>query len=131
VTSRCTTTCSTAYERTSPVGRFPSNGYGLVDITGSVWEWTSEDYTSSHAAAAATAATEPEATRVDTCCGPQGRCPAALASPAQGSSTRDEGDQRRIAPLPNYCLRYRPAARQSQAIDTSTSHLGFRCMTRL
>ena len=31
---------------------------------------------------------------------------------------------------PNYCLRYRPAARQSQTMDTSTSHLGFRCIIR-
>ena len=31
---------------------------------------------------------------------------------------------------PNYCLRYRPAARQGEAVDTSTSHLGFRCIVR-
>jgi formylglycine-generating enzyme len=31
---------------------------------------------------------------------------------------------------PNYCLRYRPAARQGEAIDTSTSHIGFRCVIR-
>ena len=29
---------------------------------------------------------------------------------------------------PYYCLRYRPAARQSEAVDTSTSHIGFRCI---
>jgi formylglycine-generating enzyme required for sulfatase activity len=31
---------------------------------------------------------------------------------------------------PNYCLRYRPAARQPQMIDTSMAHLGFRCIVR-
>jgi formylglycine-generating enzyme required for sulfatase activity len=31
---------------------------------------------------------------------------------------------------PNYCLRYRPAARQSETIDTSTAHIGFRCVVR-
>jgi formylglycine-generating enzyme len=31
---------------------------------------------------------------------------------------------------PSYCLRYRPAARQPEAIDTSASHIGFRCITR-
>jgi sulfatase modifying factor 1 len=31
---------------------------------------------------------------------------------------------------PNYCQRYRPAARMPQAVDTATSHLGFRCIVR-
>jgi formylglycine-generating enzyme len=32
---------------------------------------------------------------------------------------------------PNYCRRYRPAARMAQPIDTSTRHLGFRCIVRV
>jgi formylglycine-generating enzyme required for sulfatase activity len=33
------------YERTSPVKSFPPNGYGLCDMAGSVWEWTSDFFT--------------------------------------------------------------------------------------
>jgi len=91
---------------TSPVGSYPANGYGLYDMTGNVWEWTRDPFTASHAEAP--------------CCGP----------PA------DERIPRRIIKggshlcAPNYCLRFRPAARQGEAVDTSTSHIGFRCVVR-
>ena len=51
------------YARTSPVGKFPPNGYGLIDITGNVWEWTSEDYTSSHTPADDSLRGSPSGTR--------------------------------------------------------------------
>ena len=98
---------------TSPVGSFPVNGYGLYDVTGNVWEWTCEP--------GGAIPTGPESSRP--CCAP----PARLAA---------SGDRRRIIKggsylcAPNYCLRYRPAARQAHAIDTSTSHIGFRCVLR-
>jgi formylglycine-generating enzyme len=95
------------YLGTSPVGSFAPNGYGLRDVTGNVWEWTCSE-------AQAPAAERP-------CCGPD---------------AADERIPRRVIKggsylcAPNYCLRYRPAARQFEAVDTSTGHIGFRCVVR-
>jgi formylglycine-generating enzyme len=90
---------------TSPVGAFPPNGYGLLDVTGNVWEWTCDPFDS-----------EPSS-----CCAP--------AEPGADIPRRIiKGGSHLCAP--NYCLRYRPAARQGEAVDTSTSHIGFRCVVR-
>jgi formylglycine-generating enzyme len=93
------------YEGTSPVGAFPANGYGLYDMTGNVWEWTCDPF--DHATAKA-------------CCSP---------SPDDGLARRViKGGSHLCAP--SYCLRYRPAARQAESEDTSTTHIGFRCVVR-
>ena len=110
------------YEGTSPVGSFPPNGYGLYDMTGNVWEWTSDYYSVPHAAEAGSG-----------CCVP--RNPRVTA--AEQIRPADEPGShlpRRVIKggshlcAPNYCLRYRPAARQPQAVDSATGHLGFRCL---
>lgn len=84
---------------TSPVGSYAPNPWGLVDALGNVWEWTATPWTSSHQA---------------TCCAP----------PADGSRQVAKGGSFLCAP--DYCARYRPAARMAMAVDSTTCHLGFR-----
>jgi sulfatase modifying factor 1 len=92
---------------TSPVGTFPPNGYGLSDMTGNVWEWTVDPFEA--------------APSESPCCG------GAAAQPHEQRLVIKGGSH---LCAPSYCLRYRPAARQSETPDTSTSHLGFRCVLR-
>lgn len=112
------------YASTSPVGSFPPNGYGLYDMAGNVWEWVSDYFTPSHAA-------DP----VKSCCAPHHP----IAEPtAERLTLNQPGDAipRKVVKggshlcAPNYCQRYRPAARQGETVDTSTSHIGFRCIKR-
>ena len=103
-------TLEDGYAGTSPVGSFPPNGYGLHDVCGNVWEWTADWFTSDH-----------DDPAPSPCCGPE-------RAPGEIPRRVIKGGSHLCAP--SYCLRYRPAARQGEAIDTSTSHIGFRCVDR-
>jgi formylglycine-generating enzyme len=111
------------YERTSPVTTYPPNAFGVYDMIGNVWEWTSDWYSAKHVADAAKA-----------CCIPQNprgaredesfdACQPAIRIPRKVL----KGGSHLCAP--NYCRRYRPAARHAQPIDTSSTHIGFRCVS--
>jgi formylglycine-generating enzyme required for sulfatase activity len=111
------------YEGTAPVGSFPPNGWGLYDIIGNVWEWTTDWYEEHRAV-------------VNACCGdvnPRGGDRERSFDPDQPGITIPrkviKGGSHLCAP--NYCRRYRPAARMPEPVDTTTSHLGFRCIVRV
>ena len=113
------------YEGTSPVDAFPPNGYGLYDMTGNVWEWTSDWYQPRHSA-----------DRAKACCiphNPRGAREERSYDPCQPEIQIPrkvlKGGSHLCAP--NYCRRYRPAARFPEPVDTSTCHVGFRCIVRV
>ena len=104
------------YGSTAPVGSFPPNDFGLYDMAGNVWEWTSDWYQAHESAPG--------------CCTPD--------NPRGGSesSSIDPAEQltvpRKVVKggsflcADSYCQRYRPAARRAQMVDTGMSHIGFR-----
>jgi formylglycine-generating enzyme len=116
--------CEDGFARTSPVTAFPPNAYGLYDMIGNVWEWTSDWYTSKHEADAPKACCIPE--------NPRGGREEQSYDPCQPNVKIPrkvlKGGSHLCAA--NYCRRYRPAARHAEPIDTSTSHVGFRCVIR-
>jgi len=111
------------YEWTSPVHAFPANGFGLYDMIGNAWEWTSDWYGRYPTDADPDPAPGP---RIN----PRGGDEARSADPGLPSIPRKVIKGGSFLCAPNYCQRYRPAGRMPLAVDTSTCHLGFRCVVR-
>ncbi|WP_051114205.1 formylglycine-generating enzyme family protein [Actinopolymorpha alba] len=121
----------TGYDSTSPVIRYPPNGYGLYDMTGNVWEWTSDLFAFQPSTRDAKASCAPYRWGIHL---PQQRTGEA---PTDGDAGREGGANRPAVRVikggsylcsPTYCLRYRPAARQGLPADSAACHLGFRCV---
>jgi formylglycine-generating enzyme len=116
---------SDGFEGTAPVRSFPPNGYGLFEMAGNVWEWTTDWYRAQHKKSHAQ----------EGCC--------TLVNPRRPSMEYSYDPSMPKVHIPrkvlkggsflcaaNYCRRYRPAARYPQMIDTATCHIGFRCVIR-
>lgn len=112
-----TNTSDDGYTSSSPVKTFPPNDYGLYDIIGNAWEWTSDYYNITYYAEIAK---QPVANN------PKG--------PDKPYDPREPYAEKRVTRggsflcADNYCVNYRPSARQGTAFDSGMSHIGFRCV---
>jgi formylglycine-generating enzyme required for sulfatase activity len=100
----------TGYGTTAPVGSFAANGYGLFDMAGNAWEWTTDWWSDTR--------------DVESCCAADSYDPAQPQF-AIGRKVVKGGS---FLCADGYCLRYRPAARRPQMLETGMSHIGFRCI---
>ena len=110
------------FETTAPAGSFPPNGYGLFDMAGNVWQWTT-DWFQEHGRIKKACCTidNPRGAVRDESFDPNARGLRIPRKVVKGGS---------FICAPNYCRRYRPAVRMAQETNSGTNHIGFRCIVR-
>ena len=113
-----TNTGEDGYLATAPVGSFPPNGYGLFDMAGNIWEWTSDWYRADY---------------YQTLAG-SGEIAVNPKGPADSFDPSEPGVWKRVHRggsflcTDQYCARYIAGGRGKGESDTGTNHLGFRCV---
>lgn len=111
-------TAEDGYVTTSPVGSFPANGYGLYDMSGNVWEWTSDWYRPDYY--------ESVAANSGVVRNPQG--PPDSFDPSEPGVAKKVQRGGSFLCTDQYCSRYMVGGRGKGEPDTGTNHLGFRCV---
>ncbi len=108
-----TNTKQDGWERTSPVGSYPANGFGLYDMAGNVWQWCADWYRPDYYKQSP----RHNPLGPDDCFDPME--PGVPKRVQRGGSFLCNSD---------YCSRYMPGGRGKGAVDTGNSHVGFRCV---
>jgi sulfatase modifying factor 1 len=105
------------YAGIAPVARFAPNGYGLYDMAGNVWQWTSDWYRPDYYA---------QLKRGGVARNPQG--PDSAYDPSEPGSAKKVHRGGSFLCTDQYCSRYMVGTRGKGSVDTGTNHLGFRCV---
>jgi formylglycine-generating enzyme len=103
----------------APVAQYPPNGYGLFDMAGNVWQWTSDWYRPDYYAELAKSGAVAR--------NPEG--PNAPYDPAEPSEKKKVHRGGSFLCTDQYCSRYMVGTRGKGEVSTGTNHLGFRCVS--